>query len=328
MSLVDYSINIKNNYSVIWGEYAREGTFISDLPKQNKATHLSDKTMLRIKEAVSLLIACSIRKKVYSRKENKAYSYKVGFCTLTLPEKQKHSDSEIHFQIFKPFIRILKEKYDLGEYVWKAETQDNGNIHYHLTLNVFIHHQDINREWNKQLTKMGYTFKTPNHERATTQIKATKSIKNLGAYLCKYLSKNDLWRKKTPPVIIKEDEEIEKGKPPTNIYLFENLKWRKRIIDIKFWDCSDNLKNKKLTLKFINRDHKETFNELIEITTHEIQQEFYSIWFYNEIALKKNEKLNKIYSDFINTIRLEGKQQENYTIDSFYITPASAPPFG
>ena len=129
----------------------------------NKQKSLSMKSQTRIRNTINLLLECSKRKKVFSKKENKVFSYKVGFMTLTLPLDCKMSDRNIYEKIFKPFIRVLKEKYSLGEYVWKAEVQDNNQLHFHLTINVFIHWRKINEEWNKQIENTGYRFASENH---------------------------------------------------------------------------------------------------------------------------------------------------------------------
>lgn len=318
MPLIDYSVNIKKDRAVVFGEYYRDISMCFNPPNKTEVKYLSDKSMTKIKNYINLLIDCSIEKEIYVRKENRRFKYKVGFMTLTLPEKQKHTDKEIHENIFKPFIRILKQKYDLAEYLWKAESQDNNNIHYHLTINVWIHYGAINREWNKQLMKAGYNFKTPNHERATTQIKATKSIKNLSAYLCKYISKKDIYKNKALKFIksIRNKNELCTHLPDG--WFIDGGDYRKRKINMRLWDCSNNLKNKKLTLKFVLRDYNKIFSEMIKISNAEIQRDFFSIWLFDNDLREKTELLKPLYDKFIDGVRMEGKQSEYLEIETIF----------
>lgn len=290
--------------------------YLTKPPEDNKRKELSEKSSVRIKHIVNLLVECSILKTVTSIKEKFSFQYKTGLMTLTLPEKQKHTDQYIHYNIFKPFIRRMKEQYNLAEYLWKAEAQDNGNIHYHLTLNVFIHHSNIKIEWNKQLSKHGYRFKSDAHYNATTQIKATWKVRNLGAYLCKYLSKGDRWKKKTPKWIIEEFERDEKN----NCYTLEMMslfvKWMKRNIEIKLWDCSENLKNKKLTVTSYTKEHHWIINDLIDTVIEIKQTDYCEIWIIDPGKFENKKLLKWYYDDWIKSIRYADKQKENYTVES------------
>lgn len=80
----------------------------------------------------------------------------LNFVTLTLPSTQVHTDKEIKRTSLAAFLQILQEKYRVSSYVWRAEKQCNGNIHFHIIINRNIHWSYIRREWNQCIERLGY----------------------------------------------------------------------------------------------------------------------------------------------------------------------------
>lgn len=89
----------------------------------------------------------------------------VTFVTLTLPSKQAHSDEFIKRHLLGDFLRIIKEDYSVVNYIWKAESQNNENIHFHLLCDNYLSNViekgffevgEINKIWNKILNRYGY----------------------------------------------------------------------------------------------------------------------------------------------------------------------------
>ncbi len=39
----------------------------------------------------------------------------------------------------------MKKSYQVDYYVWKAEPQKNGNIHFHILMDRWVDYKDINR---------------------------------------------------------------------------------------------------------------------------------------------------------------------------------------
>lgn len=287
-------------------------------PKSNVQETLSRKSQSRIKNYINLLVECSDEKEIYSRKENLRFIYRVGFCTLTLPSDFNMYDADVYRLVFKPFIRILKEQFDLGEYLWKAEVQDNGQLHFHLTLNVWIHWFYINREWNNQLKKNGYTFASVNHERATTEIHSTKSVKNLAAYLCGYVTKKDTYKKKGKEFIkANYNKKTTQTDLPESFFLVGG-EYRKRNINIKLWDCSVNLKKGKLTLRNPQVTHPRLYKDIIRITTEEIQKDFFSIWIFPPEKRKLYYFFDMFWNSYILETKQVGKQSPLTIIETIY----------
>jgi len=89
----------------------------------------------------------------------------VSFVTLTLPSKQKHDDNFIKRFLLGDFIQIIQRKYRCRNYIWKAEAQKNGNIHFHIMCDTYLpnvarvrsrRQGRINEVWNAICARYGY----------------------------------------------------------------------------------------------------------------------------------------------------------------------------
>ena len=351
MPFVEYGLSIKPNHAILFGQsekslrkkaepsnrsyyeltFAEKKIFTPQSwelfnrpiketvqPKSNEQKEMSRKSKSRLRNYIEWMLECSKRKKVYSIKENKAFSYKIGFMTLDIPPDLNATDKQIHYKIFKPFIRILQRDYDLAEYIWKAETQDNNSLHYHLTINVWIHHEDINKEWVRCIESTGYTFKTKDHSHATTQIKATKSIKNIAAYLVGYIVKKDTYKRKAKEWIKKHRNGDGTQCNLPDGWFIDGGDWRKRSVEIKLFDCSLNLKKSKLTFKNCFTNHLALLRAFTEIRVEETHYDYYAVWKYKRNEMYRHKIIGEIFRQHINEIRIKKKQKNEYIVESFY----------
>ena len=153
-------------------------------------------------------------------KSKKKSGYFLTFVTLTLPSKQRHSDNVLK-KCLNRFLDLLKKSKEVRNYVWKAEAQKNGNIHFHVLIDKFIDYVYIRKTWNSIIDKLGYIseysknmlengfkyqkglgksfqkqldyyneqknsgFKNPN----STDIHQLKNINNPAKYITKYMCK-------------------------------------------------------------------------------------------------------------------------------------------
>ncbi|MFL0146661.1 rolling circle replication-associated protein, partial [Tenacibaculum maritimum] len=111
----------------------------------------------KIRSAVENMVATILLNYDYSKKPHENDKY-LAFVTLTLPYAQMHTDAVLRRSLIK-FIDNLRKTYGVEHYVWKAEAQKNGNIHFHLIIDKYINMDVIKRLWNKQLSKLGYIQK-------------------------------------------------------------------------------------------------------------------------------------------------------------------------
>ena len=131
-------------------------------------------------------------------KKKKIDSY-LRFVTLTLSAKQEHEDKFIKRHMLNRFIRDIKQKHNVTNYLYCSETQGNGNIHFHILIDNFINYKDIRTIWNKIQASHGYIkrFKEKNgHDNPnSTDVRRLNKVNNVANYLVKYFTK-DLNRRK------------------------------------------------------------------------------------------------------------------------------------
>ena len=106
--------------------------------------YLSAKAVKRLRTAINWLCVSSDWQKIKSHFGKGIFYFKINFITLTLPFSQLEiSDQEIKRELLNPFLQLLRNRYNFDSYVWKAEAQKNGNIHFHITSNTYIPHEEL-----------------------------------------------------------------------------------------------------------------------------------------------------------------------------------------
>lgn len=227
--------------------------------------------MQRLRRTIEWLVAGAEEKCAYDKKQSSYFTFKLNFITLTLPIASNDIPDEVlKRQALKHFLDHARYMWDLKSYVWKAETQLNGNLHFHLTTDTYIPYDSLRKAWNHELDKLGlidryqwaqqefhkegfrarpelfkqwplakqlaayeYGVKTNWRNPNSTDVHAVKSIKKLAGYLVKYMVKNEKDR---------------------------------RLINGKVWGCSSNLSHK-YKVSICEHDHtaeriKQAFRDL------------------------------------------------------------------
>lgn len=191
--------------SYTWAWYYLDG-YYRDPDKQNPPPKggrgqddMSPAAQKRIRNAVGWLVLCAGSKRVRPEsRKSKGFTFKINLITLTLPAQQKHADVEFTTLLAK-FLHQLKRANGLRHYIWRAEPQKNGNIHFHITTSCFVLHEDIRNRWNALLNtlydsdglsyidrfELSHGHRDPN----STDVRAVRQVTNLAGYLAKYLGK-------------------------------------------------------------------------------------------------------------------------------------------
>lgn len=173
---------------------ARQRHNESNLADTDHEGIMSMKARKRIEIALQWLLFISKPKRITAQDMDKPFTFKINFITLTLPAQQKHSDEEVKQVILKNFIDRLSKSHGLQNYIWRAEAQANGNIHFHLTTDIYVHHKEIRRVWNECCELLGYVTayekKWRNRNPNSTDVHAVKHVKRLAQYLSKYMCKH------------------------------------------------------------------------------------------------------------------------------------------
>lgn len=150
----------------------------------------------QINTAIDWLLLLAKDKTTLNHATKTFYKWKVSFVTLTLAAKQCHSDNEIKAKLLNQFLIECKRTYGTKNYLWRAEAQKNGNIHFHIIFDKFIPWKEIRDRWNRIQNKLGYVdrfqekFKHRNPN--GTDVHSVIKVSNLAAYFSKYLTKNQV----------------------------------------------------------------------------------------------------------------------------------------
>lgn len=200
---IGQNIYIRPSYIVSLPEYHGTSKYTSLEFKANQANlldntqkgNLSFKAVGKMKNAINWMLCSADDKKVFNKKYDSWFTFKVNFITLTLPDTSEIIDNKkLQSLLLNPLLTYLRSYHKLKNYVWKLEFQKNGKLHVHFVSDVFIHHQTIRKAWNALLKKNKYLVDFYNkfqHENPnSTDIHSIKKVKDLAAYLTKYMTKN------------------------------------------------------------------------------------------------------------------------------------------
>lgn len=188
---------------------------------------ISEHTAKKIRKKINWLLFVARPKKVFHQSSKKWVKFKLCFVTLTLPSKQRHTDQVIKNKCLNQLLIELKRYHGVTLYLWRAEKQQNGNIHFHILTDKFIDSDRLRFRWNRIINKLGYVddyrnqmikkvkcfadyynlfinqgsyqqlyqryirgravnWNNPN----STDVHSLSKVKNVAAYLSKYMSKN------------------------------------------------------------------------------------------------------------------------------------------
>jgi hypothetical protein len=175
---------IHDNISNAPGNYS---TVVTEAQKRK-----DNRSISRLRNAIYFLMITSPFHRVYCKKEKRHFTFKLNFITLTLSAEQQHDDYYIKNKMLDVFLKWMKRK-GANNYVWRAETQANGRIHFHITTNCYIHWRSIRDKWNsiQQVHSYLNTYFDTFHslDPNSTDVKAVKNEGKAIRYIAKYMGK-------------------------------------------------------------------------------------------------------------------------------------------
>lgn len=197
---------------------------LKNLTKKKKSINLSKASKRKIKDTFSLLYHLAKCRTIKISNKKFIYNFRLSFVTLTLPSQQKHTDVEIKQVCLNNFLNSMRNKFGLKNYIWISEIQENGNLHFHMVFDMYIHHKAVRYYWNRSLELLGYVSEYSNRMKSlslkeyadlrgkevsevasyfyeqnrngwtnppTEQAKSIHNIQNLVFYLSKYIAKDN-----------------------------------------------------------------------------------------------------------------------------------------
>lgn len=225
---------------------------LADLAARRKKTYsglISPGSARSLRRAIENIVAIALPKTATDFKSGKDFKFKVNFITLTLPCPQSpYTDKEVKKTCLDNWLKAARRRFNLKSYVWRAERQVNGNIHFHLITDCYIQYDQLRDTWNDrlQLLKLIDTFEAKHGHRHpnSTDVHAVSKIRNLAAYMVKYMTKghNTAESLRAQPPWREAERKIKMKRNGPKFQRVLSLAEQK--INGRVWDCSENLKQK------------------------------------------------------------------------------------
>lgn len=203
-----------------------------------------DKWHKRAPKLLTLTIPCQ-KQSVYHQafKDNKFVPRTLAdgnFSPLNYKNSLPYNDEFIKKTALNNILKALVKSHNLKCYIWTAEAQERGDLHFHLFLDVFIPEAKIRNLWFKNLLRIGALNYGVSKEEFSRlgRIEDISDISACDSILSSYLNN-------------KRDEEgnlIHKHDPD------------KRVRDVigNHWGCSDNLRFEALKISnYLHSDFKQ-----------------------------------------------------------------------
>jgi len=292
-----YSRQILNDeYELTRKNFNRDEQFKSS--KNNNV--LSNNSKRKITKCINYLLTITSNKKAFSYKYKKSFNFKLAFITLTLSSKQIHDDNFIKSYLLNHFLITLKRKFNVQNYLWKAELQRNGNIHFHILVDNYINYQELKDAWNNIQEKFGYVSRYRN--------KIKRFYKNGFKLNMKYIQ---TWSKEKQYQAYLKNLQTDWNSPNStdvhalrkvnNVqsyllkYMCKDLEGRE--IQGRTWGANIALTNMRPFTDLLDTEASNLFKKLIrDLKLKTIQTDYYTLIFYNLEQLC-NTRYNVLYQD-------------------------------
>lgn len=142
--------------------------------------NLSANASRKLKNVIRWLIASSEWKHTYEKKHKGKVPWKINMITLTFHENM--IDDNLARQLLSKWLEMAKYRWEMHLYIWKAEPQSRGAIHFHISTNTYIPHTEVKYTWNRLLKKHGLNEMHDN----STDVHAVINCKSHENYLSDY----------------------------------------------------------------------------------------------------------------------------------------------
>ena len=199
----------------------------------------------RMTKAVTLLCQATKPKWITNPVNGRMQYHRLSFCTLTVSSRKNMTAKDCYQKLVQHFIQWLRRTKKITSYVWKAELQQRGQIHYHFIFPEFIHYREIRNVWNRLQREAGlldeFAAKHKHADPNSTDIHEMINVRKTAKYVVKELGK-DIDAKK-----LQMQEQLNEWKRTGEITHLEwielssQLKQDKFYTEGKIWDCSDNI---------------------------------------------------------------------------------------
>lgn len=312
-------VNIKTSCIVKCTLPSRRGE-VSQKSKENlklahNSTKISAKTKRMYARRIETLTEIVRYGKTAFKSAINAYGVYISFVTLTLPSTQQEADKANKRNLLNNFLVQARQKWNIVNYIWKAEKQKNGNIHYHILFDKFVQKEEIRSTWESILETNQYQLKPiegTEYKSFSTWVVAVTDEAAMKRYICKYFTKEEKYEcarlegRKMGCSDSVRNLEMYKTKDIKSAMLFVECllgkNWIKEIkgeffsaylIDYQVFEGNKELSEKYITKSRINGKHKKF--TMKSINTPKLINDF-APELYNEIVQHYYEQLEMCYA--------------------------------
>lgn len=165
----------------------------------------NDSLLLSKKVRTYSLKKSLIRNRIFAHLNQQKGTKELYFFTVTFPPIVT---DDLAYKFFNQWLTVLRMKGILRSYLWVAERQSNGTIHYHIAITHRMYAPKANKEmvtilsnavrknqlnWNLQAAKRynGVDIAKDRKYKRVTNFAEKKRGRSLSNYLTKYITKND-----------------------------------------------------------------------------------------------------------------------------------------
>lgn len=269
----------------------------------------------RMTKAVTLLCQATKPKWITNPVNGKMQYHKLSFLTLTVSSEKNITAKECYTLVLQHFIQWLRRTKKVTSYIWKAELQQRGQIHYHFIFPEFIHYREIRTEWNNLQRRAGlldnYAQKYKHADPNSTDIHEMKNVRKTAKYVCKELGKD------IDAIKVKQKKEIQNDLKAGLIsqelanQLLQQLEENKFFTEGKIWDCSDNLSSMGYFTTVLTPAQNAKITYWIQVNKeHALINEYWCV-----VDLQTNSPPNvlsvaekKLFENHLDIVRLGGKK--------------------
>lgn len=263
---------------------------LSNLNQGFKTSGVSEATRRKIAKHCRVLSLASAPRTVRNS-AGKYVPHLLTFITLSLPSEQQHDDAQITKVILGKFLDKARKIGLLTNYVWRAEKQKNGNIHYHLLTDTFANFSLFQRLWLLACRELdyleNYTKKFSEMDFKTYQKQSFNTGKSFSDISSAYLNGvRNKWR--TPPAchvtFVTDSNGVSKY---VSKYISKADPDNPNIVTGRTWGASQSVSKSVQTFCTDNDFSKDWYNAGAEIMRRKlIATDFYSICLFKVTSLQ------------------------------------------
>lgn len=307
-------LDIKPTHTTSYPVYLldRKQSLFKRPPIRTGTRGLSSESRKVLMTAINWLVLFSPEQQFFCDKRKRWIKFRINFITLTLAGNQEMDDDYMKARLLQPFLKWIIRK-GATAYIWKAETQNNGNIHFHITTNIYIHWRDIRDKWNElqrnHAMLNGYEELYGNDDPNSTDVHSVHKYADMVNNIGSYFGKIDEWCHRKGTRIQKEninhpskwlsqcDQDKQKFPVP------------KRQVNGRKWAVSNNLVGIKCCVddeSLRATEFEEVYTHFLVTTPHKtLVRDFADIYIYNEQELFTNmhpvilDRLSGLYDKFV-----------------------------